>query len=159
MFSKRFWKRILKIEILYYPVMSSLIRASVKPTVTPKKISPKKTTSSVKGPGLTPVGRPNDYLSVAERVNGRAAMVGFTSALVDEMMTGNSISTQFHDNVGLSVAVASLAFLGTAVNPKDEGYIQGFWKPETELLNGRLAMVGVASLLLTESLHPHVPLF
>ena len=139
--------------------MSSLIRASVKPTVTPKKISPKKTTSSVKGPGLTPVGRPNDYLSVAERVNGRAAMVGFTSALVDEIMTGNSISTQFHDNVGLSVAVASLAFLGTAVNPKDEGYIQGFWKPETELLNGRLAMVGVASLLLTESLHPHVPLF
>ena len=139
--------------------MSSLIRASVKPTVTPKKISPKKTTSSVKGPGLTPVGLPNYYLSVAERVNGRAAMVGFTSALVDEMMTGNSISTQFHDNVGLSVAVASLAFLGTAVNPKDDGYIQGFWKPETELLNGRLAMVGVASLLLTESLHPHVPLF
>jgi hypothetical protein len=139
--------------------MSSLIRASVKPTVTPKKISPKKTTSSVKGPGLTPVGRPNDYLSVAERVNGRAAMVGFTSALVDEIMTGNSISTQFHDNIGLSVAVASLAFLGTAVNPKDEGYIRGFWKPETELLNGRLAMVGIASLLLTESLHPHVPLF
>lgn len=139
--------------------MSSLIRASVKPTVTPKKISPKKTTSSVKGPGLTPVGRPNDYLSVAERVNGRAAMVGFTSALVDEIMTGNSISTQFHDNIGLSVAVASLAFLGTAVNPKDEGYIQGFWKPETELLNGRLAMVGIASLLLTESLHPHIPLF
>ena len=139
--------------------MSSLIRASVKPTVTPKKISPKKTTSSVKGPGLTPVGRPNDYLSVAERVNGRAAMVGFTSALVDEIMTGNSISTQFHDNIGLSVAVASLAFLGTAANPKDEGYIQGFWKPETELVNGRLAMVGIASLLLTESLHPHVPLF
>jgi hypothetical protein len=139
--------------------MSSLIRASVKPTVTPKKISPKKTTSSVKGPSLTPVQRPNDYLSVAERVNGRAAMVGFTSALVDEIMTGNSISTQFHDNVGLSVAVASLAFLGTAVNPKDEGYIRGFWKPETELLNGRLAMVGIASLLLTESLHPHVPLF
>lgn len=139
--------------------MSSLIRASVKPTVTPKKISPKKTTSSVKGPGLTPVGRPNNYLSVAERVNGRAAMVGFTSALVDEIMTGNSISTQFHDNIGLSVAVASLAFLGTAVNPKDEGYIRGFWKPETELLNGRLAMVGIASLLLTESLHPHVPLF
>jgi hypothetical protein len=139
--------------------MSSLIRASIKPTVTPKKISPKKTTSSVKGPGLTPVGRPNDYLSVAERVNGRAAMVGFTSALVDEIMTGNSISTQFHDNIGLSVAVASLAFLGTAVNPKDEGYIRGFWKPETELLNGRLAMVGIASLLLTESLHPHVPLF
>jgi hypothetical protein len=139
--------------------MSSLIRASVKPTATPKKIFPKKTTSSVKGPSLMPIGRPNDYLSVAERVNGRAAMIGFTSAVVDEIMTGNSISTQFHDNIGLSVAVASLAFLGTAVNSKDEGYVQGFWKPETELLNGRLAMIGIASLLATESLHPHVPLF
>ena len=139
--------------------MSLLIRASVQPTPTPKKIFTKKTTSSVKAPPLKPVERPNDYLSVAERVNGRAAMVGFTSAVIDEIMTGNSISTQFHDNVGLSVAVASLAFLGTAANPKDEGYIQGFWQPETELINGRLAMIGIASLLLTESLHPHVPLF
>ena len=105
------------------------------------------------------IDRPNDFLAVAERVNGRAAMIGFTSAVIDEVMTGNSISTQFHDNIGLSVAVASLAFLGTAANPKDEGYVQGFWKPETELVNGRLAMVGIASLLLTESLHPHVPLF
>lgn len=136
--------------------MSALIRASVRPTVTPAKNAKKKTIS---GPTLKPIDRPNDYLSVAERVNGRAAMIGFTSAVIDEIMTGNSISTQFHDNIGLSVAVASLAFLGTAVNPKDEGYVQGFWKPETELVNGRLAMVGIASLLLTESLHPHVPLF
>ena len=138
--------------------MSLLIRASAKPTFSPNKIQ-KKTTSSVKAPPLKSVERPNDFLSVAERVNGRAAMVGFTSAVIDEIMTGNSISTQFHDNIGLSVAVASLAFLGTAANPKDEGYIQGFWQPETELINGRLAMVGIASLLLTESLHPHVPLF
>jgi len=137
--------------------MSTLIRASVKPT-TPTKTA-KKSVSSTRPPLLTRVERPNDYLSVAERVNGRAAMIGFTSAVIDEVMTGNSISTQFHDNIGLSIAVASLAFLGTAANPKDEGYVQGFWKPETELLNGRLAMVGIASLLLTESIHPHVPLF
>jgi len=146
--------------------MSLLIRASTKPALAPnrsvKKTKTKtvrKTTSSVRAPPLKPVERPNDFLSMAERINGRAAMIGFTSAVIDEVMTGNSISTQFHDNVGLSVAVAALAFLGTAANPKDEGYIQGFWKPETELLNGRLAMVGVISLLLTESLHPHVPLF
>jgi hypothetical protein len=139
-------------------VMSTLIRASIKPPVTPTKTA-KKSASSTRPPLLTRVERPNDYLSVAERVNGRAAMIGFTSAVIDEVMTGNSISTQFHDNIGLSIAVASLAFLGTAANPKDEGYVQGFWKPETELLNGRLAMVGIASLLLTESIHPHVPLF
>jgi hypothetical protein len=86
-------------------------------------------------------------------------MVGFTSAVVDEVMTGHSISTQFQENIGLSVAVTALAFLGTASNPKDEGYIQGFWKPETELINGRFAMIGILSLLLTESIHPQVPLF
>ena len=134
-----------------------ILSSTVKPTVTPKKIS--KNTVSSRSPPLKKIDRSNDYLSVAERVNGRAAMIGFTSAVIDEIMTGNSISTQFHDNIGLSVAVASLAFLGTAVNPKDEGYVQGFWKPETELVNGRLAMVGIASLLATESLHPHVPLF
>ena len=138
--------------------MSTLIRASVKPTATPTKTA-NKSVSSTRPPLLKPIGRPNDYFSVAERVNGRAAMIGFTSAVIDEVMTGNPISTQFHDNIGLSVAVASLAFLGTAANSKDEGYVQGFWKPETELLNGRLAMVGIASLLLTESIHPHVPLF
>jgi len=127
------------------------VASSVRPPVVPKK-------SSNKLP-VKAIGRPNDYLSVAERVNGRAAMIGFTSAVVDEVMTGNPLSTQFHDNIGLSVAVASLAFLGTAANPKDEGYVRGFWKPETELINGRLAMVGIASLLLTESIHPLVPLF
>ena len=92
--------------------MSLLIRASTKPALAPnrsvkKNKTVKKTTSSVKAPPLKPVERPNDFLSMAERINGRAAMIGFTSAVIDEVMTGNSISTQFRDNVGLSVAVAA----------------------------------------------------
>lgn len=118
-----------------------------------------KKTQLTKKTQLKKLGRPTDYLSVAERVNGRTAMIGFTSALVDEIMTGHSISTQLHEHVGLAVAVSALTFLGTAVNSEDEGYVQGFFEPEKELVNGRLAMLGVLSLALTESLHPGVPLF
>jgi hypothetical protein len=134
--------------------------AALKPIVAVNTSSKTKTkTTSSRVPPLRTVDRPNDFLSMAERVNGRAAMIGFTSAVIDEIMTGHSISTQFQENIGLSVAVAALVLIGTAANPKDEGYIQGFWKPETELVNGRLAMIGILSLILTESLHPHVPLF
>lgn len=137
--------------------------AALKPivTVTSKSRSRSRsiTTHASRGTPLTKIDRPNDFLAMAERVNGRAAMIGFTSAFVDELVTGHSLSTQFQEHIGLTVAVTALAFLGTAANPGDEGYVQGPWKPETELLNGRLAMIGILSLLVTESINAKIPLF
>jgi len=145
------------------PIVSARIRNNVSRRKAKAKVFASgdidKNSSSVRKSPLVKIDRPNDYLSKAERVNGRAAMVGFASAMIDEIFTGHSISTQFQEHIGLTVAVTALVIIGTASNPKDEGYIQGFFRPETELLQGRLAMIGILSLILTESIHPAVPLF
>ena len=59
--------------------MATLTLFKPTPPVTPKKFKK--------------MNRPTDYLSVAERVNGRAAMVGFTSALLDEVIPSVHSST------------------------------------------------------------------
>ena len=100
-----------------------------------------------------------DYLVKAERVNGRAAMIGFTSAVIEELVTGNSISTQFMDNIGITVSVIGLVIIGTASNPRDEGLLWGVFDRNAETVNGRLAMLGILSLYLSESLMPTTPLF
>lgn len=93
----------------------------------------------------------NAFLKKAEKINGRCAMIGFTSALAEELVTGHTLTEQFMDNIPLVVITASLVTLGTASNPRDEGIIRGQFKPDVEELNGRLAMVGMASLLLSEA--------
>ena len=93
----------------------------------------------------------NPYVRKAEKVNGRVAMIGFTSAMAEELINGHPLVDQFMDNVPLVVITSALVTLGTASNPKDEGVgIKGFTR-ETEELNGRIAMLGMASLLLTET--------
>ena len=93
----------------------------------------------------------NKFIQKAEKINGRCAMIGFTSALAEELITGHSLTDQFMDNIPLVVITSALVTLGTASNPKDEGIIRGQFKPDVEELNGRLAMVGMASLLLSET--------
>tara|TARA_Y100000389_G_scaffold83213_1_gene79767 strand:- start:954 stop:1454 length:501 start_codon:yes stop_codon:yes gene_type:complete len=100
-----------------------------------------------------------DYLVKAERVNGRAAMIGFTSAVIEELVTNNSISTQFMDNIGVTMSVIGLVIIGTASNPRDEGLLWGVFDRNAETVNGRLAMLGILSLYLSEYIMPTTPLF
>lgn len=127
--------------------MIALCSANIKPNV---KLA--KTSNSTKGKGaFLKKYANNQYIRKAEKVNGRLAMIGFTSAMAEEIVNGHPLVTQFVDNIPLVVIASALVTLGTASNPKDEGEgIVGF-TPETEELNGRLAMLGIASLFITET--------
>ncbi|KAI5347804.1 hypothetical protein L3X38_000691 [Prunus dulcis] len=90
-----------------------------------------------------------------ERINGRLAMVGFVSALAVELYNGQDVFAQISNGgVSLFVAtsillsVASLVplFKGVSVESKSDGIMTS----DAELLNGRLAMLGLVALVFTE---------
>jgi hypothetical protein len=95
----------------------------------------------------------NKYLISAERVNGRAAMIGFVSAMAEEVVNQHTLFGQLQEHVGLVTAVVGLVVVGTASNPKDEGLLWGVFNREAETINGRAAMVGILSLALTEAVN------
>ena len=124
------------------PVMSSLIRAQLKPSYYKRY--------DVERPPRVPVKIPNKKARFAEVVNGRAAMQGVLWGSLNWMMSGENIIQQFEDpmyavaatGVVSTLAVASLI---TSKDFDDEEYWS--FTPEAELKNGRLAMLGFATLL------------
>lgn len=113
-----------------------------------------------------------------EVINGRLAMLGFLTCVVQEVATGHSFTQQFGDNFGIFAAQVQLwAFASLAPSfSSNEGYtadpfsIEGsrtwrevfkggpwgpearkIFSPEVEQLNGRAAMVGVTSLIAVET--------
>merc|ERR1712086_532634 len=106
-------------------------------------------------------------------------MLGFVAALGAELTTGQSFMTQFSGNF-LTVTVHLALFAGASLIPalvlkrplselvkeatgREGGGFGGTglpeellkFTPEAELLNGRAAMVGVASLIVFETLSGH----
>lgn len=127
------------------------VLASMKP-ILPVKPSIKNTKTPTKSTKQNPFTKfkSNEYLIKAERVNGRAAMIGFTSAMAEELVNHHTVFDQFKEHAGLVTAVVGLVVVGTASNPKDEGLLWGIFNREAETLNGRAAMIGMLSLAVTE---------
>ncbi|XP_062019403.1 early light-induced protein 1, chloroplastic-like [Rosa rugosa] len=91
-----------------------------------------------------------------ERINGRLEMVGFVAALAVELSKGQDVFARISNGPGVPLfidtsvllSVASLVPLlkGVSVESKSDGIMTS----EAELINGRLAMLGLVALAFTE---------
>ena len=101
-------------------------------------------------PPGSPVNRTN-YLRAAEIINGRSAMLGFTAGAGKMIVSGQPVLQQIYDpsqNLGAVLTVAAIA-AGTAVSIAERLEMTDApepWTPDNELLNGRVAMLGLLAL-------------
>ena len=92
--------------------------------------------------------KPSKFL---EKTYGRLAMIGYVSGVAAMAVSGEDLSTQLADN--LPVVAGTTALIGYASYKTDDIDAWPKQKPFTsdiELLNGRLAMMGLALRCLYE---------
>lgn len=105
----------------------------------------------------------------AEAINGRAAMIGFLACALYEIVTGVSVAQQLGSPVGAGIAaIVSTSITLASVAPAIAGKVPAqnvfpsendsyadrllpyVWNPLAEKLNGRVAIIGFAGLVINE---------
>ncbi|KAL2620459.1 hypothetical protein R1flu_000664 [Riccia fluitans] len=101
-----------------------------------------------------------------ETINGRLAMLGITWAFAAEVMSGRSVVQQIVNGTGLIwfLAVAPIFIWASLVpifgwNESPDSRKFGPFNAKAERWNGRAAMIGFVSLIITEQALIHGPLF
>eukprot|EP00245_Coleochaete_scutata_P008979 TRINITY_DN285_c0_g2_i1.p1 TRINITY_DN285_c0_g2~~TRINITY_DN285_c0_g2_i1.p1 ORF type:complete len:224 (+),score=33.56 TRINITY_DN285_c0_g2_i1:101-673(+) len=91
-----------------------------------------------------------------ETINGRLAMLGFTSALAVEFANHSTLTSQLADPTSVSWFALTVAlFSAASLFPMFEGVSaqsksKAFWSSTAETWNGRAAMLGLIGLAITE---------
>ncbi|KAF5833691.1 hypothetical protein DUNSADRAFT_9924 [Dunaliella salina] len=111
-----------------------------------------------------PVGSKSaGWNKIPETINGRAAMIGFLTAALGEIFGGYSFLEQFADHpqsVLVTIALLTVATIVPVAKGTEGNYLRSLYDtyalPEDlftekrELLHGRLAMLGLISLITIE---------
>lgn len=97
------------------------------------------------------------YARAAEVINARAAMSGAVACVGNCALTGHNILTQVEDpltalgatSLTALVALGSFWTMGDRLEPPSEDSVDltTGWTPSAEILNGRVAMMGMAGLV------------
>ncbi|KAL6747086.1 hypothetical protein V8C86DRAFT_1800051 [Haematococcus lacustris] len=99
-----------------------------------------------------------------ETVNGRAAMLGFMFAISNELSSGESVYAQLIGGGAARMLVLIALVVAASFAPALRGVPMaevfnkepkkqkawGPFAPDAELINGRAAMVGIATIILLE---------
>lgn len=89
-----------------------------------------------------------------EVINSRLAMIGCTTAIAAELATGTTVAQQV-SNAPLLIAGVGVLFIVASLIPMVKGVPRkgnGIFSSDAEIINGRVAMLGFAGILLTEVL-------
>ena len=89
-----------------------------------------------------------------EVINGRLAMLGFDLAVLVELLTGDTIFQQVYNEITILVTVTLTVFTASMV-PLYRGVRvspDSFLNFKNELLNGRVAMMGLFVMMIIEAI-------
>ncbi|MCL7048608.1 hypothetical protein MKW94_012733 [Papaver nudicaule] len=91
-----------------------------------------------------------------ERINGRLAMIGFVAAMGVELARGTDVAAQLADGglpwfVITSVILSVASFIPLSQGVSVESKSKGLMTSSAEMWNGRLAMLGLVALVITEA--------